>query len=76
MRIEFPYPSTTLDIPPANLMGIYSLPAVAPVEDEETVVQRALATPSAHRACVRSLGAGAPPSSSATTSRVLLPPIR
>lgn len=45
MRIEFPYPDTTLDIPLANLMGVYSLPTPQPVEDEEIVLQRALADP-------------------------------
>jgi len=45
MRIEFPYPHMTLDIPPANLMGIYSLPRAKPTEDEDVVLQRALDNP-------------------------------
>jgi nickel-dependent lactate racemase len=45
MRIEFPYPDITMDIPPASLMGIYGLPQAAPAEDEGIVLRRALDKP-------------------------------
>ena len=53
MRIEFPYPDTALEIPAANLMGIYSLPQPHPVEDEETILRRALGEPHRRAAAAR-----------------------
>jgi lactate racemase len=45
MQITFPYPDTYMDIPEANLMGIYALPDVMAADSEHDVVQQALERP-------------------------------
>jgi nickel-dependent lactate racemase len=48
MRIDFPYPNSYVDVPEANLMGIYALPDAVPAAGPASagaVVGRALAQP-------------------------------
>ena len=45
MRVAFPYPDLFLDIPEANLMGVFGLPTQPPPADEGEVVRAALRHP-------------------------------
>ncbi len=45
VRIDLPYPDMWVDVPDANLMGIYALPQPTPPEDETEVVRCALERP-------------------------------
>ena len=45
MRIDFPYPDSFVDVPEANLMGVYGLPEWTTDDSVASIVERALAQP-------------------------------
>jgi nickel-dependent lactate racemase len=45
MRIDFPYPDSFVEVPEANLMGVYALPEWPAPDDEASIVRRALEQP-------------------------------
>ncbi|MHB9035426.1 MAG: nickel-dependent lactate racemase family protein [Armatimonadota bacterium] len=45
MRVDFPYPDVSVEIPDENLMGIFSLPVATATGDESAFLQRALENP-------------------------------
>lgn len=44
-RIDFPYPDSFVDVPDANLMGVFALPLCADPVDEDSIIREALLSP-------------------------------
>ena len=45
MRVDLPYPDSSVDVPDARLMGVYAMPTVPPNGTEPVMIRQALASP-------------------------------